>query len=229
MKRHRVGFLYWALFLSLCLHLSLAPLAQDLKFTEADKPVPTITLDTPHPKVTAPPTPVPTPKPRLTPQPRVQSKPAAVAHPVHLQNRKSDGKREIAVTPRATSGPDIAPGLGNGGNPGGDGDVTASPGPTATPKPVCSAPLVDASTIEKYTPEMPAAARDAGLTGTSQVKVDLSATGTVLDATIATSSGSTILDAAAIQAAKRTTYAPKVLDCQRVPGSYLFRVEFDNN
>jgi TonB family protein len=88
---------------------------------------------------------------------------------------------------------------------------------------------VEASTIEKYSPEMPAMAKEQGLSGTAQVQVNLSASGQVLGAKIFASTGSSVLDSAAVEAAKRTTYTPKIVDCDRVPGSYLFRVDFESN
>lgn len=228
MKRNRVNVIYWALLLSLCMHASFAPLAQRLKVVEASKDqAPEIIHLVRHRKPPPPePTPQPTPKPRAVKKLPPRATAPAAARPVHLTHPSKGGPTNRGAAHRIAN-------VGN--NPGavdpgpGDSVATSSPEPTATPKPVCSAPLVDASTIEKYTPEMPAAARDAGLSGTTQVKVDLSASGTVVDASVAVSSGSTILDVAAIQAAKRTTYAPKVVDCQRVPGSYLFRVEFDDH
>lgn len=72
-------------------------------------------------------------------------------------------------------------------------------------------------------------AREQGLSGTAQVEVSLSASGQVLGAKIFVSTGSSLLDNAAIDAAKRTTYTPKIVDCDHVPGAYLFRVDFENN
>lgn len=227
MKRNRVNVIYWALVLSLLAHASLAPLAQHLKVVEAAKDqAPEIIRLVRHRKP-PPPAPKPTPKPRTMKQPPPRATAPAAARPVHLPPTSKSGPRDRGATHRPIAYIGTNP---SSDDPGpGDGVATSSPEPTPTPKPVCAAPLVDASTIEKYTPEMPAAARDAGLSGTTQVKVDLSASGTVLDASVAVSSGSTMLDVAAIQAAKRTTYAPKIVDCQRVPGSYLFRVEFSDH
>jgi hypothetical protein len=36
-----------------------------------------------------------------------------------------------------------------------------------------------------------------------------------------------VLDDAALDAARRSTYAPEIVDCKTQSGSYLFRVEFD--
>ena len=227
MKRHPVRVIYWAFLLSLCAHFALAPLAQHFKFADAAKEVPEGKIIVERwPKPTPPPSPPPTPKPREQPRQTAQSKPSVVPHPILPNTKPASGGHSRNGRRIATTGTNPGPGTITGT---GTEVATASPAPTPTPKPVCSAPYVEATTVVKDTPEMPEAARDAGLTGTTQVKVDLSAGGTVEDASVALSSGSSILDAAAIRAAKRTTYTPKVVDCHAVPGSYLFRVEFDNN
>jgi hypothetical protein len=37
------------------------------------------------------------------------------------------------------------------------------------------------------------------------------------------------MDAAALAAARRSTYAPAMRDCKAVPGTYLFRADFSSN
>ena len=75
-------------------------------------------------------------------------------------------------------------------------------------------------------PEYPELARQQALTGTTQVKVTLAESGAVTDAQVYASSGSPALDAAAVAAARRSTYAPEIDDCRPRAGSYLFRAEF---
>jgi protein TonB len=75
-------------------------------------------------------------------------------------------------------------------------------------------------------PEEPPLAQEQGAVGTVAVQVDLSSTGAVVSASISSSSGNKLLDDAALQAAKQTSYAPQIKDCQKVAGSYLFRVRF---
>ena len=72
-------------------------------------------------------------------------------------------------------------------------------------------------------------AKQQGLTGTSMVKVSLSATGSVLGATIYKSSGSALLDNAAVQAAKESSYSPEIDNCAKVAGDYIFRADFEGN
>ena len=226
MKRKRWKVIYFALAASIATHLLLGPLVH-IKFVDAapeEKPQRIIV------SVVKPPTPAPTKPP--APVHPVHSKPVnhrpPSVHPIHpAQNDKN--LREPADHPAV---PDTGGQTGDTGPPSAGLETagpTAEPAPTATPKPVCSSPYADAATIAKFTPETPQIALDQGLSGVAQVKVDLSADGRVLDASIFASTGSSILDHAAVDAAKRTTYAPKIVDCARVPGSYLFRVEFQNN
>lgn len=230
MKQKQMRFIYWAFVLSVCAHFSIAPFVQHMKFEDASRDVPgTVILESPHPKLTPPPSPPPTPKPTSRPQQRQQARPARQAHVVLRQNPNPRGTNEPDNNmPNVSAGE--SPGPGSTNNPGDAlASASAAPTPSPTPKPVCAVPFADASTIEKYVPEMPRIAADQGLTGSVQVKVQLTAKGTVEDASVFVSSGSTILDTAAVDAAKRTTYAPKTVDCEHVPGSYLFKVNFENN
>jgi len=111
--------------------------------------------------------------------------------------------------------------------------VVATDGPTIVPppaptptRPSCAAPHVDARTTQKADADYPALAQAQGAAGTSTVKVALSASGVVESATIYRTSGNTVLDQAALKAARNSRYAPEIEDCQKVPGQYLFVVEF---
>ncbi|MBD5605490.1 MAG: TonB family protein, partial [Candidatus Eremiobacteraeota bacterium] len=75
-------------------------------------------------------------------------------------------------------------------------------------------------------PEVPELARERGATGDVDVRVDLTATGGVTAVAIARSADPA-LDNAALDAARRSTYAPAIDACHAEPGSYLFRVRFD--
>ena len=77
--------------------------------------------------------------------------------------------------------------------------------------------------------QRPAIAKFENLTGTSVIQVDLSETGALEGAYVAVSSGSGILDQAAIRAAKSTVYAPETRSCKPVSGSYAVWVEFDDS
>ncbi len=72
----------------------------------------------------------------------------------------------------------------------------------------------------------PDMARELGQTGTTLVKVTLAASGAVTAATIYSSSGSSLLDRAALDAASATHYRPSVFRCEPIPGSYIFKAMF---
>ena len=225
MKRAHVRIIYVAFAISIAGHFLIGPLVH-FKFVDA----------APEPKPghiiivrVIPPKPKPT-KPPIQQRTTAQRPVARPAHPAAPRVANKDNKNVGTTEPRGPAGPGPIGPITDGPNPG---PVVASAGPpptpSPTPKPVCSAPYVEAATIEKYAPEMPEIAKEQGLSGSAQVEVNLSASGQVTAAKIYVSTGSTALDNAAIEAARRTTYTPKIVDCDRVPGSYLFRVDFQSN
>lgn len=131
----------------------------------------------------------------------------------------------VAITPPLPTGEPNAP--GNTGN-GSGGVISQQVEPTDAPGPACSAPNVEAKTITAISPDRTASEFDAGTNATAMIKVDLDATGSVIGVSIYASTGSMELDRAAMDAARESTYAPEMRDCQAVPGSYLFKVEFSS-
>ena len=227
MIRKRWKVIYGAFALSIGFHLAFGPLVH-VKFVDAapeQKPriIHIVYIKPPTPQPTKPPKP---PKPVHPTKPRTTSQQPIQVHTVHQNSTPDPNAQQSRDAYVAPSGnPPVGPtGDGGIGSPGPTPEPTIAP----TPKPVCSAPYVEAKTVNKVPPDVPTMAVEQGLTGTAQVKVDLSAEGQVLGASIYQSTGSPLLDRAAITAAKRTTYEPKIVDCAKVPGSYLFRVEFEN-
>lgn len=100
--------------------------------------------------------------------------------------------------------------------------------PTASPKPPCTNATVPAVAIERVTPDMPQDARDAGASGTVRVKVTISDTGNILGARIDRSSNNASLDAAALEAARKSRYRAGSVNCKSVGGTYLYSVTFEN-
>jgi len=167
-------------------------------------------------------------RPKFTPPP----KPHLVAftqHPfqsVRPQNRRPhvapNPNGVVAIAPPGATGVPIAP-----GNPGTPGGVIGQPEiPTGPPAPACSDPNVEAKTIVAVAPDAPSSAYGAATDTTAMIKVDLDAAGRILGVSVYRSTGSLELDQAAMQAARESTYSPETRDCQAVPGSYLFKVEF---
>jgi protein TonB len=101
------------------------------------------------------------------------------------------------------------------------GPVAVAPKQAAS----CAADL-PARIIHFAKPDYPAIARLQGLSGTSLIRVDLSDTGTVSGAFVSISSGSSILDRAAIRTAQSMAYAPESRSCTAIAGSYAVEVEF---
>jgi TonB family protein len=90
----------------------------------------------------------------------------------------------------------------------------------------CEVPNAPASTTYGAVPAIPVIAANLDLTGTTFVQVDVAADGTLLNATVAKPSGTPLLDRAAIQAARESSFQPEIRDCLPVAGSYLFEVDF---
>lgn len=82
--------------------------------------------------------------------------------------------------------------------------------------------------IKAVNPAYPRAAQDLQIGRTLVVvAVAVDALGKVQGARIVQSSSIGVLDEAAINAAKGSTYAPAEKDCAPAAGTYMFRVTFD--
>ena len=62
---------------------------------------------------------------------------------------------------------------------------------------------------------------------TAIVRVTIGTSGALLDEHVVQSTGTAALDQSALDAAKHSTYAPKMTDCKPVEASYLFRFVFN--
>jgi protein TonB len=207
----------WALAISLATHVVFIYWAQDIKGGSAEPAPPpdVFHIDQHQPK----PPPL---EPIVTPKPAVPTKPETVArlsHPTPPTSHNTNGPG--VVEPRGPVGPP-GPIASNGPDPGTGGTV----GPTDSPAPSCTAPDIAARAVDVVTPDTPEMAQEQGLTGTTQVQVSLDPSGSVTDASVYRSSGSELLDRAALAAARRSTYHADVRDCEAVSGTYLFSVTF---
>ena len=226
------SFLTWAFVLSLIVHAALGPIVGRYNPSHAEEREPQVVSVSTRVKVrVTPPPPTPTPPPLQT-APPVKHAPIPRrpfrANIVHTTSRSDAGP----VEGRYTSEPGA--GAGNGGRVDAPTSpqpaaATAPPTPIATQKPACAQPHVDATTTNPVAPDTPETAREQGATGTVQVRVSLSAAGSVLAATVYRSSGSPLLDRAALQAARQSSYAPEIDDCVKVAGDYIFRADFEGN
>jgi len=171
--------------------------------------------------VRATPTPVPTP----TPMPRV-----AQATP-HAESPAPRHDTRVIAPPRGRATPEP------GRSPG---DVqpysTASPDagsssiPTATAPPTPSSgdpkPATPATFKHKVIPEYPRVCADEGAGGDVTVDVTIDTDGSLAAAWVGQTSGFPCLDAAALSAAKESTYNPPEVGGRPVAETYLILYEF---
>ncbi len=100
------------------------------------------------------------------------------------------------------------------------------PEPISSEAFTCDMPFAQASPIKLARPSYPQSAVDEGAVGTVRIKVSLAANGAVTNTGVYSTSGNAALDAAALDAARRTTYNPEVFECKPLTGDYLFTADF---
>jgi protein TonB len=229
-----------AIAFSVLLHLAAAPFVRFAQANPLPEPTPppfTIDYTTPRPIVT--PRPTPTPRPARTTAPVHTAPPLAVPDVVrprvaprpllapHVSPDASGAPRTIGNPRSDAVGDGTSPGSpADGVGPGSPSPLASVPSPTPTPKATCDRPDVAARTISVVDPEIPDIARERGITGTVDVRVDLTETGAVSAVSIARTADAS-LDEAALDAARHSSFAPEIVDCKAQAGSYLFRVDFD--
>lgn len=226
------NFMGWAFVISIVAHLFLAPILPNMKHQEEQQTVEKVSVTKKiqvKPPTPPPPTPTP-PPPKTTPPPRPQ-KPQQQQVKLKLNVPKTTSKSSSSTSEAKY----VAPPVGSEqGVP--QGTVASAPpapvstAPPGTPKPACKTPYQDATVVEQAQAEYPDSARDLGL-GEVQVYVTVTVgpTGNLLDAKVTRSANNMSLDNAALAAARQSTYAPKIVDCQPTTGSYNFIVTFDPN
>jgi TonB family protein len=87
----------------------------------------------------------------------------------------------------------------------------------------CANPNVDALVTKPAEPQMP---RGFKAGGSAVVAVTIAPNGSVTHASVLKSSGNAQIDRSVLDAARHSTYSPKLVDCKAVTGSYLFRADF---
>ena len=109
--------------------------------------------------------------------------------------------------------------------------ATMAPSPSPAALPPCTKPNHEGGLLKAVVPKVSPVqlnqAEDDGAQMWATVKLLIGPDGSVQEATIYRSSGSTALDNAAVTAAKAATYSPKVVNCQPVAGVYLLRLPLD--
>jgi protein TonB len=241
----RVGsFLGWAFLISLLIHAVALPFF-GLKRPNSDKAevekvsvTKKIRVVVPTPPPPTPTPPPPTPPPKQTPPPVKQTNPPPQVkiklNVTKLQSHSGPSTENKYVPPpkgseegnpngTTASGPPVPPSTGIPATPA----PTPVPTPAPTLKPSCATPNADAGISgSPADAEYPDIARQQGAVGTTQVRVSLDATGSVLSVGVYKSSGNQALDNAAMVAAKSTRYTPEVVNCVKTAGTYSFKVDF---
>jgi TonB family protein len=92
--------------------------------------------------------------------------------------------------------------------------------------PTCAIPNHEATVVVAVTPA-PDAARSLKTPATAVVEVTIGPDGKLISAKVVQSSKIAAVDQAALDAASKTTYSPKVVDCKPVTESYAFPYTFD--
>ncbi len=88
----------------------------------------------------------------------------------------------------------------------------------------CAKPFADATVENQVSPKYPFSGPMP--MATSQIKVTIMPDGRIVDATVFKSSGIAAFDIAAMDAAARSTYRPKIAYCRPTIGIYLFKVTY---
>jgi protein TonB len=233
------SFLGWAFVISIIGHFVLGGLIPYNKSITGEKEVEKVSVTkktkiivpTPPPTPTPPP---PTPPPKQTPPPVTSTVPPQQPKlklnvPKTTSKGENNSSEHTYVQPKEGTEAGVPQGTVASAPPAPTaGPATAPPPPPTPTPPRCSQPHKDASTTRPVEPDYPDIARQQGAVGTVQVKVSLSATGSVVGTSVYKSSGNGALDRSALAAARASSYAPEVEDCAPIAGQYIFRADFNS-
>jgi TonB family protein len=209
-----------ALALSLLFHLVLTPFVRPPAEAIPYHVIPVIT------HIWIRPTPEPPKPPQRLRTPVSHPEIPIVSLPVVRPHDSPNHNGHVAVTPSYPTGEPNAP--GKPGTNGIGGVISQPPVATDAPGPVCSEPDAEAKTLVAISPDQTASECAGETNATAMIEVDLDESGRVTGVSVYASTGSLELDRAALDAARESTYAPEMRDCQPVAGSYLFKVEFSS-
>jgi len=231
-RARTTNFLLYGFALSILIHLLIGPLVQFKRTPEAPEKVETVKIDR---MPTPPPTPKPTPKPTPTPTPPPATPPPkqqAIKINTLKTNAHTGGPSEAANT--HTTGSDTGSPQGTSNSPQPSAAPVAAtpapppPTPVPTPTPIaCAVPNADARTISAAEPETPAIAQQQGITGEVVVQVSLDENSHLVSASVV-KSPSALLNKAAIDAAKQSTFKTRIANCKPVADTYNFIVDFQS-
>jgi TonB family protein len=227
------NFLLYGFLISIALHLILGPFFKaphtqteeetPQKVTVAKIPTPP---PTPPPTPTPKPTPPPTPPPHETPPPKkppTPEQPKIKINTIKTTNTHS-ASTEVANTHTVGNVNGIPQGQGTAAPVAAPVSTPVPPPPTPTPQ-MCARPNVPPGTDRAIEPDMPAMAQQQGITGDVTIDISLDENNHIVAASVE-SSPSKILNAAALSAARQSTFHTEIKDCKPVAATYRFVVTF---
>jgi protein TonB len=196
-RRRLVAFLA----ASAALHLGLlqfSPVPEPVVFVEPQpltvslvEPPPVIPEIKPEPLPPAPAAPRPRPRPEARPEPPPAPRPEPVAAPAPVVEEPPAAPAPVLTTPSGAGAPQVA-----------------AP-PPEPPKPVpVTAPVYNAAYLSNPPPPYPAVARRRGQEGVVLLSVLVSEAGLPKEVNLARSSGTQVLDEAALEAVKGWKFVP---------------------
>ncbi len=228
------NFLLYGFLISIALHLILGPFFKaphtqteeetPQKVTVAKIPTPP---PTPPPTPTPKPTPPPTPPPKETPPPKKPPTPQQPKIKINTIHQHNTNTTVAEQTNQYTKG-------NTAGIPQGEGTAAPASAPPATPAPpppptptplMCARPNVPPGTDRAIEPDMPAMAQQQGITGDVTIDISLDENNHIVAASVE-SSPSKILNAAALSAARQSTFHTEIRNCKPIAATYRFVVTF---
>ena len=155
---------------------------------------------------------------------RLSAAPTATLTPLPAASATPQAPSEPSVLPPAVATPaDASPAA----EPSAAAPTVAPPVVARPPRAECANPFVEASVTRATQPDYPQSARDLNLGPVSvEIEVTIGPDGEIKDAEVYRSSTNLAIDQSALRAARASTYAPKIVNCNPVAGRYLFRADF---
>ena len=236
MKRN---YLAYGFAISIAVHLIVLPFVRPIPTVAQEEPIPPVHID--HHMPTPPPTPPPTPTPRptvpptlpphATPPPHTEPQRQLLIHPPHQDAHPHTGAGETANT-HTHGDPNAPPAAPGSPGPAAIDAPPAAPPPTPTPTPhptptplSCARPNVAPATLRAAAPDTPSMAQQQGISGVVQVVVSLDTQSRIVGTRVQ-SSPSTLLNQAALNAARDSQFRTEIKNCEPVAADYIFTVDF---
>lgn len=212
-SKNNSQWLGWAILVSMCLHIAImvfvpkwqltqkkpSPAPIEVELMQAAAPSqPEPTPPTPEPKVLPKPSELPKPKPSVLPQPTQPPKPVTEPNPtpvIAVAPTKSEVKPELVVPPPPPPEPPKVTGPS-------EGDIEGARNAFR------SAAHRELKRGQRY----PKIAIERGVEGEVKLEISLDKEGNVTNVSVVESSGSSALDEAAINAAKRANLKQHIQD-----------------